>query len=149
MAVDGFLHVNRRRGGCFSVLAKYRFQGELAIKYGANNVVYTNENVFSKFAEFTNCELYKPLIGKKVAIGGFDKIFDCVASSNTLDTSLRFTKAGGNLVIVGLASVPKKVDWTPIWFRELNIHGTLGYTIARYDNKLVNTFEESLKMINI
>lgn len=37
------------------------------------------------------------------------------------------TRAGGRVVLVGLASDPGGVDWTPIWLREVEIRGSMAY----------------------
>ena len=53
--------------------------------------------------------------------------FDCVASSQSIDDGLRFTKSAGTLVLVGMPGIPTHVDWTPLWFKELTIHAAYAY----------------------
>jgi threonine dehydrogenase-like Zn-dependent dehydrogenase len=107
------------------VLARYRFQGELAGQYGADEVVYTAAgDAYARVAELTGARLYRPVLGKRVMIGGADVVYECVGSDESIDDALRFARAGGRVVILGLASRTKKVDWTPIWSRELRVEGT-------------------------
>jgi threonine dehydrogenase-like Zn-dependent dehydrogenase len=118
-----------------TAICKYSFQSDMAKKFGANNIVYSRDiDYFDKLEEITNAKLYKPIIGKRFMIGGFDKVYDCVGSSITIDESLKFTTAKGTMVLVGLASFPKRVDWTPIWFKEINITGSMYYNTETTPN---------------
>ena len=60
-------------------------------------------------------------------LGGVDATFDCVATSQSLDEGLRFTNAGGHVVLVGMPGVPKHLDWTGIWYKELTLHASYAY----------------------
>lgn len=107
-------------------LAKYPFQGEWARRYGADEVVYIREgDYYERIAELTGATLYKPILGKRVMVGGADVVFECVGSDHSFDDAMRFTRAGGRLSVVGLLGQIKKVDLTPVWLKELNIQGNL------------------------
>ncbi len=57
------------------------------------------------------------MCNKGLVVGGFDVVYDCVGSSATLTDSLRWTRAGGAVQIVGLHFAPMaKIDLTPVWF---------------------------------
>ncbi|HOJ92378.1 MAG TPA: alcohol dehydrogenase catalytic domain-containing protein [Dictyoglomaceae bacterium] len=109
-------------------LARYKFQGELAKYYGADEVIYTKGldtyTLYEKVAEVTSAKVLKPILGKPVMIGGADVVYECVGSDSSIDDALRFTKQGGKLVLVGLVGVTKNVDWTFVWFKELKLAGT-------------------------
>lgn len=111
-----------------TVMAKYDFQADMAKEFGADKIIYTrNTDYYDELKTITHGELYQPILGKRFMLGGFDKVFDCVGSSSSIDESLRFTRAKGTMILVGLASYPKKVDWTPIWFKELKLTGSMYY----------------------
>ncbi|MDK2933812.1 MAG: L-iditol 2-dehydrogenase [Clostridiales bacterium] len=132
-----------------TMMAKYPFQGEIAQKLGADRVVYTKaKDYFDKFKKITNGELYQPILGKRFMLGGFDKVFDCVGSSSSIDESLKFTRAKGTMVLVGLASYPKKVDWTPVWFKELKVTGSMYYNTEIYqDGKKEKAYQIALSLL--
>jgi len=130
-----------------TIMARYKFQAEIARKYGADEVVDGRGDYFEQFAEITGGSLYQPIIGKRVMVGGFDIIYDCVGSSKTIDESLRFTKAMGKMVLVGLASFPKGVDWTPIWLKEVRIAGGYCYSTETVDGNAITTYRLALKLI--
>lgn len=131
-----------------TILARHKFQGDLAGRYGADNVVYTRDgDYFSSFANITGGTLYKPIIGKRVMTGGFDRVFECVGSDQSIDESLRFTKQGGTMVLIGLASAPKGVDWTPIWLKEVKIHGAYWASTENIDGRVASTYSHTLELI--
>lgn len=110
------------------VLAKYKFQGDFAKHYGADEVIYTKGmskwDLYSKIVEITGGKVLKAILGKPVVVGGADIVFECVGTDDSIDDALRLTKQGGKTVLVGLAGVTKKVDWTFVWFKELKVVGT-------------------------
>jgi threonine 3-dehydrogenase len=106
--------------------AKYPFQAELARHYGADEVIDSGSDVYATIAERTGGTLHKPVLGKRVMIGGgAHVIYECVGSDVTLDDALRLARAGGKVVLIGLSGVTKKVDWTFVWLKELTVAGTL------------------------
>jgi threonine dehydrogenase-like Zn-dependent dehydrogenase len=131
-----------------TILARHRYQGELAERYGADNVVYTRDgDYYSTFADITGGALYKPIIGKRVMVGGFDRVFECVGSDLSIDESLRFTRQGGTMVLIGLASAPKGVDWTPIWLKEIKLHGAYWCSTENIGGNTDSTYRHTLELV--
>lgn len=132
-----------------TVMAKYPFQGKIAQKMGVDRIIYTrNTDYYDEFKKITNGELYQPILGKRFMLGGFDKVFDCVGSSSSIDESLKFTRARGTMILVGLASYPKKVDWTPVWFKELKVTGSMYYSTELYqDGKTEKAYKIALNFL--
>ena len=127
------------------VVAKYPFQGEMAQGFGEDEVVYLREgDYFQALAEATGGKLYKPLLGKRVLVGGADVVYECVGSANSIDDSLRLTRSGGTVVLVGLAAIPKGVDCTPIWLNELTIKGSYWCSTETVRGRRVRTFQLAL-----
>jgi threonine dehydrogenase-like Zn-dependent dehydrogenase len=60
-------------------------------------------------------------------VGGFDATLVCVGTSTAIDDALRFTRSGGSIVLLGNVSHLPHVDWTPVWLKELSLHGSLCY----------------------
>lgn len=57
---------------------------------------------------------------------GFDVVYDCIGSEQTLDDATRMTRPRGTTVLVGTAG-RRSVDWTFVWLRDLTIRGTFSY----------------------
>ena len=58
--------------------------------------------------------------------GGFDVVYDCVGSNQTIDDAARMLRPGGHLGLVATAG-RQQMDWSLIWFRELRVSGTICY----------------------
>jgi len=131
------------------VLAKYPFQGEMARRYGADQEIRFNspDDYYREVAQATGGVLHKPLLGKRVMVGGADLVFDCVGSDQSIDDALRFTRGGGRVVLVGLAAVPRGVDWTPIWFHEIEVKGSYTYNSEEYQRRSIRTFRLALDLV--
>ncbi len=128
------------------VVAKYPFQGEMARRFGADEVIYLREgDYFQAVAEATGGKLHKPVLGKRLLVGGADVVYECVGSESSIDDSLRFTRSGGTMVLVGLAAIPKRVDWTPIWLNELTIKGSVWSGMETFQGRRVRTFQLALE----
>jgi threonine dehydrogenase-like Zn-dependent dehydrogenase len=56
--------------------------------------------------------LYPTELGPPTSLGGADVTFDCIATSRTLDDAMRFTRARGAVIVVGMPGAPDGVDWT-------------------------------------
>ncbi|MGH2405288.1 MAG: zinc-dependent alcohol dehydrogenase, partial [bacterium] len=65
----------------------------------------------------------------------------------SIDDALRLTRAGGAVVLVGLAAAPRGVDWTPIWLREIAVHGTFTYAQERVDGRTVRSMDLAMDLL--
>jgi threonine dehydrogenase-like Zn-dependent dehydrogenase len=108
-----------------SVLARYAFQVEQAMSLGATQILYPQDS-YEGVQQATSAHLYKGMMGNKMLLGGYDVIYDTVGSKRTLSNALRWTRAGGTVVIVGLSLHPMRIDLTPIWYQEVDLIGTYG-----------------------
>jgi len=130
-----------------TLLARHKFQGELAERMGANQIVFGRDDYYKALADICGGELIKPILGKRIVVGGFETVYDCVGSDTTLDDALRFTAPSGKMVLVGLASVPKGVDLTPIWLKEISVAGVCYYSTEEYQGKRIRTYQLAMDII--
>ncbi len=142
-----------RASGCKArivAVAKYDHQSELALKLGADELLPARGSLADRYATWAsalNAEVYKPELGKPAVVGGADATFDCVASSGSIDDSLRFTRSGGTCVLVGMPGIPKGVDWTPLWFKELSVLGAYAYGPESTPQGTRTTFELAIDLM--
>ena len=112
------------------VVAKYDHQRNHALRLGADEVLGVRDSLVSRYRQWSaalKAEVLKPELGKPTVLGGADVVFDCVASSQSIDDGLRFTAGGGSFMLVGMPGFPKGVDWTPLWYKEITIHAAYAY----------------------
>ncbi len=105
-------------------VAKHPYQEEVARRLGADLVLPTGNEMRTRLARAVGAELLLPEIGPPVAVGGAEVIFDCVGSGSTIDDAMRFTQARGTVIVVGMPGVPRGIDWTAMWHKELELRGS-------------------------
>jgi threonine dehydrogenase-like Zn-dependent dehydrogenase len=106
------------------VVAKYPFQREQAKRLGGDLVAAPDE-VFQRVRFATQARRLDGM-DRPLLLGGADLTFECTGSARGLNDAVRYTRAGGRLVVVGMPG-EEKVDWSPIWQRELTVTGAYAY----------------------
>lgn len=129
------------------IVAKYPHQRQLAQELGADEILPSDKSLYSNFCSLTGAESYQPELGKPVLLGGVDVTFDCVASAVTIDDALRFTRAQGQVMLVGMPAIPKNIDWTSVWYKELAVNGAYTYGVESYLGEKIRTFTLGLRLL--
>jgi len=117
------------------VVAKHGHQRELALEFGASEVVAPKE-VLRRVRRATGAFQLEPEYASPYLLGGVDVAVDAVGSSASLETCLHATRAGGRVVLSGM---PAKADLSAAWFRELELVGT--YASSRSDDSFAKASE--------
>ncbi|MFX0137870.1 MAG: zinc-binding dehydrogenase [Candidatus Hodarchaeota archaeon] len=128
-------------------ISRFSHQASMAKKFGADLVIDSSptNKVIEKIADYVNCNIYYLKKEKPWLIEGVDFLFDTVASPETLETGLRIVKArnmdpesnhllSGAIVVTGVSS-PKRYEWTPWYFKEINIIGSNAFAIEDFEGK--------------
>ena len=129
------------------IVAKYPHQRQLARELGADEILPLDRSLYTNFCGLTGAESYQPELGKPVLLGGVDVTFDCVASATTIDDALRFTRGQGRVILVGMPAIPKNIDWTSVWYKELRVSGAYTYGIEQYAGEEVRTFSLGIRLL--
>jgi threonine dehydrogenase-like Zn-dependent dehydrogenase len=129
------------------ISARYSFQKEAAEKLGASEVLIGSD-LYAQIAERTGGKTLKTMLGETVFVGGVDHTFDCVGTASSLMDAVALTRANGIVVIVGVPSVVNKMDWTPIFDKELSIHAQYIYHHAEnYQGRICSTYDIVLELM--
>ena len=123
-----------------TVIARYAHQAEMARHLGANEVVM-GEDGYQATARITGANLYQGMFGNRMLLGGFDVIYDCVGSAGTLHDSLRWARAGGTVVMVGVKLTPLKLDLNPVWFQEVELTGVWAHGAEPWEGGTRRTYD--------
>jgi L-iditol 2-dehydrogenase len=128
--------------------AKYSFQEEMAKEMGAHVVINPRkEDLYEVIAKESKAQIFKPSLGKRVMEGGVQRVYDTIASPETIDDALRLTEAGGSVVLVGAAAEAKGVEMTPIWFREVDLLGSYIYSSENFRGRRQKTFDFAIDLM--
>lgn len=130
-----------------TVLARHPFQSEHATRLGADRIVFARGDYLRELADAGRARLLKPIIGKPVGVGGFDKTFICTGGAQATDDAMRVTRAGGTLVLLGNSANMDGIDWTPLWLKELTVRGSLCYAEHRHGSPARDAFREAADLI--
>ena len=106
-------------------VAKHPTQRDLARKLGADQVITPGE-AFQRVRFATAARKLDGMMNRSLLLGGADLTFECVGRAESLNDAVRFTREGGTVVVVGMPG-EEKVDWAPIWQRELTVMGAYAY----------------------
>ena len=105
-------------------IAKHPTQRDLARKLGADQVIAPSD-VYQRVRFATGARRLDGM-NRPLLLGGSDITFECVGGADSLNDAVRFTREGGTVVAVGMPG-EEKVDWAPIWQRELTVTGAYAY----------------------
>jgi threonine dehydrogenase-like Zn-dependent dehydrogenase len=123
-----------------SAMARYPQQVEMAEKLGADEVI-SQEDSYRASARITSGKLYTGQFKNRMILGGFDVVYDCVGSKKTVQDSLRWARAGGTVVLVGVNLKPMNVDLTPIWYQEVDLIGLFAHGMEEWNGVKQSTFD--------
>lgn len=132
-----------------SVMARHAFQVEQATRMGAEHILYPQSSYADAIAA-TGAKQYTGRFGNTTLLGGFDMVFDTIGTQRTLHHALRWTGAGGTIVLVGLSLHVMKIDLTPTWYQEVSIVGSMGHGTESwppYSPTRRSTFDIAAEMI--
>ncbi len=130
--------------------ARHEFQIDAAVHLGANQAISAGRpgsaERYEALAELCGARVARGMFGTRVLSGGFDVIFDCVGSGKSIQDSLRTVRGGGKIVMLGTNNATG-VDWTPVWFRELQILGVNGRRIEDWNGQKANSYAIILELL--
>jgi len=147
------------RGVKIIAIARFTHQAEMARKYGADLVIKSSptQNIVEQIADYVKCDTYYLKKKKPWLIEGADYLFDTVASPETLEIGIRIVKARNNaqnhlkkkygtIVVTGVSS-PKRFEWTPWYFKEIQIIGSNAFGIEEFDGKIEHAYHHYFRFI--
>lgn len=128
-----------------TAVAQFPWQAELARAYGADHVFLSSDAGDVEVAHLTGAKLYEGRAGNRMLLGGFDLIFDVVGVEKTLNQALRWARAHGTVVLVGVNLHRMRLDVTPVWYQEVDLLGAVGHDIVWWQGEWVSTFELAMR----
>jgi threonine dehydrogenase-like Zn-dependent dehydrogenase len=127
------------------VLGRYSHQAEMAKRLGATDVIL-GHGAYEKVARATGGRYFRGLFSNEMIIGGFDVIYDTVGNDNSIKDALRWARAEGTVVIVGINFAPKRLDYSPIWYQEVSLLGIDCHGQETFRGKSMTSFDVALTL---
>jgi len=128
-----------------AALAQFPWQAEMASTLGADQTFLSSEDGYAQTVRLTGAHLYEGQPGNRMLLGGFDLIFDVVGQEATLNNALRWARAGGTVVLVGVNLHRMKLDLTPVWYQEVDLLGAIGHDVVIWQGESLSTFELAMR----
>jgi threonine dehydrogenase-like Zn-dependent dehydrogenase len=127
-------------GSTITAMARYPQQEAMARKLGADELI-GHEEPYATVARLTGGKLYEGAFGSRMILGGYDVVYDCVGTGRTVQDSLRWARAGGTVVLVGISLTRMQVDLTPAWYQEVALIGTYSHGIETVEGRRLSTYD--------
>jgi threonine dehydrogenase-like Zn-dependent dehydrogenase len=133
--------------GChLTAAARHPGQARMARRLGADEVI-EGEDGYEATARITGARLYRGPLGNRNLLGGFDVVYDCVGSARTLHDGLRWTRAGGTVVMVGIKLAPLRLDLSPLWHQEVHLTGVVGHGVDPWEGRPRHTYDVAIDLL--
>lgn len=126
-------------------LVRYEYQAQRLRNAGANNALIiprsaTNTQRYEKVAQAVGAKRADGPFGNQILLGGYDLVYDCIGSGQSLTDAMKFTRAGGTVVALGTSGI-SLVETTPLWFSELQLVGVYGRQTEAIDGRRIHTYD--------
>ncbi len=131
--------------GCHITVAEpSSFHADYVQTCGATEVI--RAEIIDAAVRITGGKAYKPMLKDKILMGGFDRVFDTVGHSHTLNMALRVMNTLGTLSVIGIGN-DVKLDLTPLWLKLQTIRGCYAYAYNDTAAGKKQAFEIALEML--
>lgn len=128
-------------------LVRHKFQADMAHRLGAHTVIApSRRTLYEDVAAELDAQLLRPVLGPPVFIGGADVVYECAGSAGALADALRFAAPGGQVVLLGLAALPRGIDWSHVWRKELHVQGVFAAGPVMTEQGRVSSMEYALDL---
>lgn len=131
------------------VLDRVSYLAGLAESFGANEYFTLPSDPASRYGQIagrTGGTVQRARFGNYMVSGGYDLVFDCVGTRQSVDECLKWTRARGQVVMLGTLQ-GRHADLTPLWFRELRLIGAYGRQREHYQGRRIGTYQIVQEMI--
>lgn len=123
-----------------TALVRHDFQASWARQAGADRVVMES-SAAEEMPKIAGGRLFRGPAGSWMMLGGFDTVYDCAVTSISLTSALRWTRSRGAVVILGVNLRPRRFDYTPVWYQEVDLIGSIGHGMEIWQGRPVATFD--------
>jgi threonine dehydrogenase-like Zn-dependent dehydrogenase len=114
-------------------VGRYPQQIRLAERFGAAEVITGGpQEIVVRIAELTGARVLRPWQGLPWLLDGVAVVYDTVGSPETVETGIRLVRSRGSVVVSGVEPA-KRFEWTPIYFKEVDVTGSNAFAVEEID----------------
>jgi threonine dehydrogenase-like Zn-dependent dehydrogenase len=126
-------------------VGKHRQQLEMARRFGAHEVLVGRPaELIEGVARLTGARLFRPWNGRPWLIDGVATVYDTVGLPQTIETAIRIVQARGSVVVSGVEA-PRRFEWTPLYFKEVEVVGSNAFAIEEFEGRREHAMEIYLR----
>ena len=126
-------------------VAEFPWQAELAAACGAPQVFLARDDGYARVARLTGATVHQGRGRNRMLLGGLEVVYDVVGAAATLHNALRWTRARGTVVLVGVNLHRMALDLTPVWYQEVDLLGVVGHDVVTWQSQSLSTFELAMR----
>lgn len=121
--------------------------GELAARLGAAAVLpHEPDRLVAEVARRLGAEALEPWSGHPWLQDGPAVVYDTVGSPETVETALRLVATGGSIVVSGVEP-PGRFEWTPLYFKEVDVVGSNAFGVEVLRGVRKHAFEHYFDLV--
>jgi len=135
--------------GTIDTLDRAAYLERLAVSLGADRFIRLpkrKKDRFEQIASLTGGSVKRARFGNYMLSGGYDVVFNCVGSRQSINESLKWTRSKGQMVMIATGH-GGRIDLTPLWFTELSLLGAYGREMEHYEGREMSTYELTHELI--
>ena len=128
--------------GEIHAIVRRPIQAKMATAMGASRCLQLppgRRQRYQAIAEATGASVHRVRFNNYMLTGGYDVVFECVTSAESLTESLRWMASRGEVIYVGTGR-GAGADMTALWFRELSLVGAYGRQIEHVGSRRIGTY---------
>jgi len=129
--------------GTIHAIVRHDFQADLAGRLGADGCIRLPADSARRFQEVASRvggSVQVARFGRRMLSGGYDVVFECTGASVALEEACKWTRSGGQVVLVGTGS-GRGADLTSVWFTELTLIGAYGRSMENFEGRRISTYQ--------
>jgi threonine dehydrogenase-like Zn-dependent dehydrogenase len=129
-------------------IARYPHQEMLARELGAERVIRTGDpaEIVETIAGLVNIPVLRPLHGKPWLLRGVEVIYDTIGSSESFEVGVRVATPRANIIVTGVDK-PGRFEWTPLYFKEINVAGSNAFGVENFEGEVLHAMEICLRLV--
>jgi threonine dehydrogenase-like Zn-dependent dehydrogenase len=131
-----------------ATIARFDAQATLAEHLGARVFVpEPRDQLIEELAAWSGGTVRQPWEGLPLVYPGrIDVVYDTVGAPATVEAAIRVLCHGGTLVQLGVSS-PARFEWTPWYFKELNLVGSNAFGVEEVEGVRAHAIEHYLALV--